>query len=45
MRISTQQMYNNSLSGIQNYQQTINNIQEEISNNKKMIYLHMKKIR
>lgn len=35
MRISTQQMYNNSLSGIQNYQQTINNIQEEISNNKK----------
>ena len=35
MRISTQQMYSNSLSGIQNYQQSINKVQEEISNNKK----------
>ena len=35
MRISTQQMYNNNLYGIQNYQQNINKIQEELSNNKK----------
>lgn len=35
MRISTQQMYDNSLSGIQGYQQTINNIQQEMSNNRK----------
>ena len=28
-------MYSNSLSGIQNYQQSINKVQEEISNNKK----------
>lgn len=35
MRISTQQMYFNNLYGIQNYQQNINKLQEELSNNKK----------
>jgi flagellar hook-associated protein 3 FlgL len=35
MRISTQQIYNNNLYGIQSYQQNINKIQEELSNNKK----------